>query len=74
MESFVNESCRTSLNHFQFVYVILFVRIPHCSAIFEVGAHHRHVCHCFCFLAADSEVTSQEIQHYINSGGILYIL
>ena len=59
MESFGKESFRTSLNHFQFVYVILFVWIPHCGAIFKVGVHHHHVCHCFCFLAADSEVTSQ---------------
>ena len=58
MESFGNESCRTSLNHFQFVNVILFVWVPHCGAVFKVGEHHRHVCHCFCFLAANSEVTS----------------
>ena len=65
MESFGNESCRTSLNHFQFVNVIHFVWIQHCGAVFKVGAHHRHVCHCFCFLAADSEVTSQEAEHAV---------
>ena len=42
-----------------------FVWIPHCGAIFKVGAHHRHVSHCFCFLAADSEVTSQEAEHAV---------
>ena len=33
--------------------------------IFEGGAHHRHVSHCFCFLAADSEITSQEAEHAV---------
>ena len=65
MESVGYISCRTSLNHFQFVYVILFIWIPHCGAIFKVGAHHRHVSHCFCFLAADSEITSQEAEHAV---------
>ena len=65
MESVGYISCRMSLNHFQFVYVILFIWIPHCGAIFEVGAHHRHVSHCFCFLASDSEITSQEAEHAV---------
>ena len=43
----------------------LFVWIPHCDEIFKVGAHHRHVSHCFCFLAADSEVMSQEFKHAV---------
>ena len=46
-------------------HVILFIWIPHCGAIFEVGAHHRHVSHCFCFLFADSEITSQEAEHAV---------
>ena len=27
--------------------------------------HHRHVSRCFCFLAADSEITSQEAEHAV---------
>ena len=69
MKSFGYESCRTSLDHFQFVYVILFVWIPHCGTKFEVGAYHCHVSHCFCFLAVDSEVTSQEAEH---AGGLFH--
>ena len=33
MESLGYELCRTSFNHFQFVYVILFVWIPHFETV-----------------------------------------
>ena len=56
MESIGYESCHTYLKHFQLVYVILFVWTSHCGAIFKVGAHHRHVWHCFSILAANSEL------------------
>ena len=36
---------------------------PFC--MFKVGAHNRHVCHCFCFFAADFEVTYQEAKHAV---------
>ena len=69
MESFGNESCHTSLNHFQFVYVILFcIDSTLWRNIQGLGAL-RHACHCFCFLADDSEVTSQEAKHAV---GLFY--
>ena len=65
MESASYKSCCTSLNHFQLFDVFFLVWIPNCCAVFQVGAHHRHVSHCFSLLAAYSEVASQEPKHAV---------
>ena len=58
--SVCDKSCRSSLDHFNLVFLVTLVWTPDCRTVVQVGSYHDEISLCLGFFACLSYIASQE--------------